>query len=308
MAERRMFAKTIIDSDAFLDMPLSTQALYFHLSMRADDDGFLNNANRIMRTIGANNNDFDLLLAKKFIIRFDGGICVIKHWRIHNYIQADRYSETNYKKEKSMLCLDENKAYTLENTNKKLVGNKIVETNLITNNPCIHDVYKVDTQVRLGKDSIGKDSIGNNSASNNASSTKVPHSFYKSVIDYLNLKANKSFKFTTKETQKIIKARYREGYSLEDFKKVIDNKCREWLNNPTMDMYLRPKTLFGTKFESYLNEKNINVPKENKNYGGFNNFEPRQKSKRYSYLEEQCLLGTASEEEQEEFSKMRGGL
>ena len=161
MAERRMFAKTIIDSDMFLDMPLSTQALYFHLSMRADDDGFLNNSNRIMRLIGANQNDFDLLLVKKFIIKFDDGICVIKHWRIHNYIQKDRYKETNYKKEKSTLNIDDNKAYTFEDTGKKLIGNSVVDVNYAQNSytECIHDVSKVETQVRLGKDSIDKSNI-----------------------------------------------------------------------------------------------------------------------------------------------------
>ena len=170
MAERRMFAKTIIDSDMFLDMPLSTQALYFHLSMRADDDGFLNNSNRIMRLIGANQNDFDLLLIKKFIIKFDDGICVIKHWRIHNYIQNDRYKETNYKKEKSTLNIDDNKAYTFEDTGKKLIGNRVIDVNYVQNSntqciqdvykldtDCIHDVSKVETQVRLGKDSIEKE-------------------------------------------------------------------------------------------------------------------------------------------------------
>ena len=84
MAERRMFAKTIIDSDAFLDMSLTTQALYFHLSMRADDDGFLNNPQKIMRMVGCNKNDFDVLIAKNFIITFDTGVIVIKHWKIHN--------------------------------------------------------------------------------------------------------------------------------------------------------------------------------------------------------------------------------
>ena len=133
MAEKRMFSKSIIDSDSFLDMPLSTQALYFHLSMRADDDGFLNNSKKIMRVIGANQNDMDLLLVKKFIISFEDGICVIKHWRIHNYIQNDRYHETNYKQEKSMLCIDDNKAYTLEDTGKKLIGNKVMYTDCIQN-------------------------------------------------------------------------------------------------------------------------------------------------------------------------------
>ena len=84
MAERRMFAKTIIDSDAFLDMPLSSQSLYFHLSMRADDDGFINNPRKIQRMIGASDDDLKLLIAKRFIIPFESGIVVIKHWRIHS--------------------------------------------------------------------------------------------------------------------------------------------------------------------------------------------------------------------------------
>lgn len=140
-----MFAKTIIDSDAFLDMPLSTQALYFHLSMRADDDGFINNPRRIMRTIGVSDDDMKLLVVKKFIIPFESGIVVVKHWRIHNYIQADRYRETKYKTEKNMLLLDENKAYSL--------AKEAVDT------PCIQDVSSLDTQVRLGKDrlELGKD-------------------------------------------------------------------------------------------------------------------------------------------------------
>lgn len=141
-----MFAKTIIDSDAFLDMPLSTQALYFHLAIRADDDGFLNNSKKIMRTIGANQNDYDVLVSKRFVIQFEDGICVIKHWRIHNYIQRDRYKPTIYQEEKKMLNEKQNKEYTLENNT--------VDTE------CIQDGYSLEAQVRLGKDSIGKDSIG----------------------------------------------------------------------------------------------------------------------------------------------------
>ena len=112
MAERRMFAKTIIDSDAFLDMPLSTQALYFHLSMRADDDGFINNPKKIQRMVGGGDDDLKLLIAKRFIIPFESGIVVIKHWKIHNYIRSDRYKETVYKDEKAALTLKENGAYT----------------------------------------------------------------------------------------------------------------------------------------------------------------------------------------------------
>lgn len=140
MAERRMFAKTIIDSDAFLDMPLSAQALYFHLSMRADDDGFVNNPKKIQRMVGASDDDCKLLVMKRFILTFESGVIVIKHWRIHNYIQKDRYKPTIYKEEKALLAEKENKAYT--------------ENDM----PCIHDGYNMDTQVRLelGEDSLGK--------------------------------------------------------------------------------------------------------------------------------------------------------
>ena len=113
MAERRMFAKTIIDSDAFVDMPLSTQALYFHLSMRADDEGFVNSPKKIQRMIGATDDDMRILAGKKFIIPFETGIVVIKHWKIHNYIRGDRIVETKYTDEKSMLILNENGAYSL---------------------------------------------------------------------------------------------------------------------------------------------------------------------------------------------------
>jgi len=113
MAERRMFAKTIIDSDAFLDMPLSAQALYFHLSMRADDEGFINNPKKIQRMAGASDDDLKLLIAKNFIIPFESGIVVIKHWRIHNYIRADRLVATKYQEERGQLEVKENGSYTL---------------------------------------------------------------------------------------------------------------------------------------------------------------------------------------------------
>ena len=145
MAERRMFAKTIIDSDAFLDMPATTQLLYFHLSMRADDDGFVNKPKSIMRMIGASQNDAELLVQKKFVIPFDSGVVVIKHWKIHNYIRKDMYKETKYKEEKDRLIFDENNAY-------KLPCDKTVTKPL---QDCVESL----TQDRLGKDSIGKDSI-----------------------------------------------------------------------------------------------------------------------------------------------------
>lgn len=112
MAEKRMFTQKIIDSDAFLDMPLSTQALYFHLNMRADDDGFINNPKRIQRTVGASEDDLKLLLAKRFAIGFENGVIVIKHWRMHNTLRKDRYNPTQYQEQFLRLRVKENNAYT----------------------------------------------------------------------------------------------------------------------------------------------------------------------------------------------------
>lgn len=143
MAERRMFTKTIIDSDAFLDMNASAQALYFHLGMRADDEGFVNNPKKIQRMVGAAEDDLKILLAKRFIIGFESGIIVIKHWRMHNYIQGDRFKPTVYQAELAMLTVKDNKAYT-----EKL--NEINDASILYPN-CIQTVSKMDTQVRLGK-------------------------------------------------------------------------------------------------------------------------------------------------------------
>lgn len=111
MAERRMFAKTIVLSDAFLDLPMSARCLYFTLGMLADDDGFVNSPKSIMRQCGASNDDLKVLLAKKFILAFETGVIVIKHWRINNYLRNDRYTETKYVDEKALLTVDETGIY-----------------------------------------------------------------------------------------------------------------------------------------------------------------------------------------------------
>ena len=144
MAERRMFAKTIIDSDAFLDMPLSSQSLYFHLSMRADDEGFVNNPRKIQRMIGASDDDMKVLLAKNFILAFESGVIVIKHWKIHNYIRADRLIETNYQEERSRLDVKDNGSYTMSDTCQTLDGQMSVSC---------------PSNVSIGKDRIVEDSV-----------------------------------------------------------------------------------------------------------------------------------------------------
>ena len=121
MAERRMFAKTIIDSDAFLEMPDSSQLLYFHLAMRADDDGFVNKPKTIMKMCGCKDDDMTLLFMKKFLIPFESGVVVIKHWKIHNYIRKDTYTETKYKEEKALLETDDNGAYRISCTGSSRV-------------------------------------------------------------------------------------------------------------------------------------------------------------------------------------------
>lgn len=141
MAERRMFAKTIVLSDAFLDLPMSARCLYFTLGMLSDDDGFVNSPRSVMRQCGASDDDMKILIAKKFVLLFDSGVIVIKHWRINNYLQKDRYKETKYLEEKATLSIDENGSYHREET----------------------DVYApMYTQVRLGKDRLDKDRIGEN--------------------------------------------------------------------------------------------------------------------------------------------------
>lgn len=161
MAQRRMFSLTVTDSDPFQDMPLSTQALYFHLGMHADDDGFLGNARRIIRLIGASEDDFRLLGAKGFILDMGAGIFVIRHWKMCNYIQKDRYRPTVYKAEKSRLFLLPDNTYTTEFQAGAKPLAPAEEPAEIHQNPaeipCIQPVSSVYPECTL---SIGKDRLG----------------------------------------------------------------------------------------------------------------------------------------------------
>nr|WP_282579095.1 conserved phage C-terminal domain-containing protein [Leuconostoc citreum] len=228
-----MFSKKVTDTDTFLDMPLSTQALYFHLNMHADDDGFIDNTKTIQRMIGSSDDDRKLLVAKQFLLPFENGLVVIKDWRVHNYIQGDRYHKTQYISEKSQLVVEENNMYTKR----------------------VQDVSNMDTQVRLGKDRLGKDSKDILSGSD-----EPDHVPYKEIVDYLNQKANTKYRSSGTKTKTLIKARVNDGFDLDDFKKVIDTKTGQWLNDQKMKKFLRPETLFGTKFEGYLNEVDITQP------------------------------------------------
>ena len=281
MAERRMFSKTIIDSDAFLDMPLSTQALYFHLSMRADDDGFINNPKKIQRMVGCNQDDITLLIAKRFVIPFESGVCVIKHWRIHNYIRSDRYKETPYQEEKSQLILKDNNSYTL--------SNDVTTVGIPSGIPGgVQNEYQCETQVRLGKDRLGKD---NNTISKDiVSSTKV-----QPIIEVWNSLGLQKIISINQNTNryKLLNARLNE-HGIENVLKAIENiKNSSFLkgqNNKnwtvTFDWMIKPnnfiKVLEGNYTDKEVKESsNVNPMK-------FNNFEARE----YDYDDlENKLLG-----------------
>ena len=159
MAERRMFAKSIVMSDVFLDMPLSARCLYFTLGMMADDDGFVGNPKSITRQCGASQEDLDILKEKRYILGFDSGVIVIKHWCMNNYIQKDRYKHTTYIEEMDTLGIDNKGSYTEKNG-----GKDVMYTN------CIQNVSKMDTQVRLGKERLN-----NNMRKRTPKKTKTMH-------------------------------------------------------------------------------------------------------------------------------------
>lgn len=230
MAQRRMFSKKIVETDFFMEMSPTAKLLYFYLNMSADDDGFVGNPKTIKLISGATDDDLKILIAKQFIIPFESGVVVIKDWKIHNYIQKDRYNQTQYLDEKKQLLVEENGTYT----------------------KCIQDVSSLDTQVRLGK---SKDRLGkSNNNMSDKSDDVIP---YSEIISYLNEKTGRSFR-TTEAHKRFIKARWNENYKLDDFKRVVDNKVADWtgktINGQPAEKYLQPSTLFGTKFDNYLNQ------------------------------------------------------
>ena len=242
MAERRMFTKKITDSDAFIELSSSTQALYFHLNQGADDDGFNNQIQNAMFKSHASVDDLKILLMKNFIIRFESGVIVIKHWRMHNTLRKDRYTPTNFQVELKELHIEDNGSYAISGVGCQVVAKRL-------------------PQDSIGKVSIEKDSIDNILSSKhdeiNENVTEIEleeDTIHSRIINYLNLKCETSYRSSTKKTKTLIEARLKEGFKEEDFYLVIDKKTRQWLKDKDMCKFLRPETLFGNKFESYLNE------------------------------------------------------
>ena len=151
MAERRMFSKRIISSDAFMDMSASAQMLYFHLSMWADDEGFVNNPKTIQRMCGADSEDMSVLIKKGLVIRFESGIIAIKHWKTHNYIRGDRIKPTYCADEKAMLTVGEDGVYSFAEQNSENAGEPERE-------------YKADSSAQSGSSAQNSGTVANSSA------------------------------------------------------------------------------------------------------------------------------------------------
>jgi hypothetical protein len=235
MAERRMFAKAIIDSDSFLEMPISARLLYYDLGMRGDDDGFVNSPKKIMKMIGASDDDIKILITKKFIIPFESGIVVIKHWRINNYLRNDRYKETTYLEEKAKLQIEENGAYTQH----KIIGipeNEFRYTDL------------GDTQDRSGKDSIDKDRI--------EEGEKTAATPYKKIVKLFNLTCTDlpEVKKISKERERHMNARWNDNGCSLDFFEVyfIRIHASDFLNNR-----LKTNRDWTADFDWVMNENNM---------------------------------------------------
>ena len=241
MAERRMVSKTIMQTQKFLRLPLETQALYVHLVINSDDDGIVE-AFPVVRMIGASEDSLGLLVIKQFIKPLNQDmVYFITDFNEQNKIRPDRHKPSIHRD------------LAIQQLGLVVDGSRLVEPGKVVlelNNEC----QTSDGQVAdicphsIGKDSIGEDSIDN-----------IP---YKEIIDYLNSKTGKNYRSNIQKNKALIKARWSEGYRLEEFKQVIDNMVKDW-SGTKYAKYLRPETLFGTKFDGYLNQGNV-VKREKK--------------------------------------------
>lgn len=265
MAERRMFAKSIVFSDDFLDLPLSARCLYFTLGMVADDDGFIDNARAVMRQCGCAKNDLDVLIAKQYVLTFGDGVIVIKHWRLHNYLRSDRYHMTKYTEHKAELVSGERGYERLP------VG--------------IPTVDGTDTEDRLGKDSIGlgKDSVSyleeitttSTSEEENAeqvvgSEEKNPCPFQKIMeLYHLHCPSYPKLRAISGNRRKAVSARWREYPDLQTFRDLFikaeassflkGNNDRNWTAD--FDWLMKPSNMPKVLEGKYDNKVSAQQPK-----------------------------------------------
>lgn len=242
MARKRMFDSEIINRDDFLELSLEAKAIYFLLGIFADDEGFIS-PKKILKLYGGNDSMLYELIKSEFIIQFKSGVVLITDWNINNYLNQKRIRETIYTSEKQQIRYDENthKYICLTNVNNKL-NNGLTDVKL--------EEKRIEEK-RSEESSIEENSVDIICLENQ---DFIP---YEEIINYLNLKTGYNYRSDISKTRKLIQSRWKEGFKLDDFKNVIDKKTTEWFNTD-MKKYLRPETLFGTKFEGYLNQDLVN--------------------------------------------------
>ena len=245
MAERRMFSKRIVNSARFLKLPISSQALYFHLGLHADDDGIVE-AYNVIKTVGCSEDDLKILVLKGFVkILNEDLVSYITDWAENNRIRADRKIDSIYKDLLISIIPDIELVEPRERADVKKrrteAEKKLLDVQWTTNGQPMDGI---------GKDSIGKDRLGKDSLVKD----NIYTSETEAIITYLNQKTDSRFKPSTLKTQSLIKARLKEGYTVNDFYTVIDKKYADW-KGTEYEKFLRPETLFGNKFEGYLNQK-----------------------------------------------------
>ncbi len=261
MAKKRMFNNEVLDTDAFLDMPLSAQALYFHLCMRADDDGFIGNPTRIQKYIGASEDDMKLLVAKRFVLVFDDGVIVIKHWRMHNTIQKDRYKPTNYVEDLAMLGIKENKAYTLN-------GEQCFQNVSSLDTKCKQNVSSdIDIDLGLDKENISFTNVND--------CQKLSQKDFQLAVDAWNNLEELGIKPISRmasdsQRYKMLNARLKQ-YGLESYMKAIENirhsdfllgKSGSRPFNLTFDWFVRPNNFVKVMDGNYNGKSNSNNKQE----------------------------------------------
>ena len=245
MAQKRMFSLAVVDTDRFMDMPTSTQALYFHLGMHGDDDGFVSSPRKIARSAGCCDDDVRILAAKGFIIPFDSGVVVLTDWKVNNTLKSDRYKPTIYLEERSLLTTGSNGKYEISS---------ILEPTCFQNSSTSEPQYSIEES--------SKDKVVSKAGNPPVSSNRICDS----AVQLLNDLSGSCFRPTTKATQKLIAARMKDGYTLEDIETVIRHQNSLWGRDTKMRKYLRPATLFGNKFESYLSDARREEPKHETGY------------------------------------------
>lgn len=232
MAKKRMFSLGVLDTDAFLDMPLSAQALYFHLNLRADDDGFVGNPKRITQNIGASLDDLRVLIAKRFLLTFEDGVIVIKHWRMHNVIKKDRYTATNFEDDMKLLCIKGNGSYTfredfgaqLENE-RSAVGAQLGQMSSAEKG--IGLGIGLDKGIGKGK-KARTPKLSNLELYENLTAEGEPVQIPDKVKDWLGYKTESGFTYTKSGMRGLLKAIVRncEQYGASDVSALID-ECIE---------------------------------------------------------------------------------